>query len=167
MSATLHGYWGTEKTVLVGSLTVSGANTVAVAFGGPVAVKRLILVTTTALTTADSKLTIGVRDATGDTNSSNHSAYTATFSGSAANDVKEILLGVPDTAAVATGSDGLDVHSATPILLQVSSKQEIHITSDGGSDAGAVVIYAQVQELGFHTGASNTNTSVRLVREAV
>ncbi len=166
MGSTLHGYWGKEKTVLVGSLTVSGANTVTVGFGGPVEVKRLILLTTTALTTADSKLTVGVRDLD-DGNSTSHSAYTATFTSSAIDDVKEILLAVPDTAAVATGSDGLDVHSATPVLLAVRSNQEIFITSDGGSDAGAVVIWAQVQELGFHTGAANTGTSVRLVREDV
>ena len=166
MAATLHGFWGKEKTVLVGSLTVSGSNTVAIAFGGPVAVKRLILVTTTALPVADSKLTVGARKQD-DTSSTDHSAYTATFSGSAINDVKEILLGVPDTAADATGSDSLDVFSATPVLLEIDSSQEIHITSDGGSTAGAVVIYAQVQELGFHTGAANTNTSVLLVREDV
>lgn len=166
MAATLHGYWGKEKTVLVGSLVVSGSNTVAVAFGGPVAVKRLILVTTTALTDADSKLIIGVRDSTNDTNSTNHSAYTATYTASAVNDVKEVLLGVPDTAAV-EAVDGLDTHAATPVLLEVGSQQEIFILSDGGSTAGAVVIYAQVQELGFHTGAANTGTSVRLAREDV
>ncbi len=166
MAATLHGFWGKEKTVLLGTLVVSGANTATQVFGGPVEVKRLILLTTTALTSANSKLTIGVRDID-DGNSTNHSAYTATYSGSAIDDVKEILLAVPDTAAVTSGSDGLDVHNATPVLLAVRSNQEIFVTSDGGSTAGAVNIWAQVQELGFHTGAANTGTSVRLVREDV
>ena len=163
MGATLHGYWGATKTILVGNLDASGSNTVSLAFGQPVDVKRLILVNTIPHTSANAKLTIGVRDRD-DTPSVNHTAYTLVQSGSAAGDVFTIEVGVPDTAADATGSDSLDVFSATPVLLAIDTDEELFITSDGGGNAGSYDIYAQVQELGFHLGAANTNVATALTR---
>ena len=166
MGSTLHGYWGATKTMLVGTLDASGGNTVSLAFGQPVDVKRLILVNTIPHTSANAKLTVGVRDED-NTPSTNHTAYTMVQSGSAAGDVFVIELGVPDTAAVTSGSDGLDVFNATPILLAIDSNEELFVTSDAGGTAGIYDVYAQVQELGFHIGAANTGTSVQLVREDV
>ncbi len=163
MGSTLHGFWGAYKTMLVGTLDASGANTVVLAFGQPVAVKRFILVNTIAHTSANAKLTVGVRDRD-DSPTANHSAYTLVQSGSAAGDVFTIELAVPDTAAVTSGSDSLDVHNATPVLLEIDTDEELFITSDGGGDAGSYDIYAQVQELGFHLGAANTNTATALTR---
>ncbi len=165
MATSHRGYWGAYKFAKVGSLVVSGANTVTLDFGQPVDVKRLVLVTTTAVTVANAKLTVGKRKLD-NTGSSNHSAYTMTFTGSAINDVKEILLGVPDTAAV-VAVDGLDTHAATPVLLELAANEEVFITSDAGATAGACDIYAQVQEQGFHQPSTRTGPAVTLVREAV
>ncbi len=165
MGSTFHGYWGAYKTMIVGTLDASGANTISLAFGQPVDVKRLILVNTIAHTSANAKLTVGVRDRD-DSPTASHSAYTLVQSGSAAGDVFTIELAVPDTAAV-VAVDGLDTHAATPITLAIDTDEELFITSDGGGNAGSYDIYAQVQELGFHVGAANTNTSTSLTREAV
>ena len=166
MGSTFHGFWGAYKVMSVGNLDAAETVTVSLAFGQPVAVKRLIFVTTEVATVADAKLTVGVRDRD-DSPSVNHTAYTMPFSGSALGDVFVAELAEPDTAADATGSDSLDVFSATPILLEIDVDEELFITSDGGGNAGKYDVYAQVQELGFHIGAANTNTSVQLVREDV
>ena len=162
MSFNFPGYWGKEKTMLVGTLDASGSNTVSLAFGQPVEVKRLILVNTVVHTVANAKLTVGVRDRD-DSPTADHRAYTLVQSGSAKGDVFTIELGPPDTAAT-VAVDGLDTHAATPILLAIDTDEELFITSDGGGDAGSYDIYAQVQELGFHVGAANTNTSSSLTR---
>ncbi len=167
MAATLHGFWGATKTVSVGSMDAAESNTLTLEFGQPVAVKRLIWVTTQAQTVADAKITIGTRDADGSSNSVSHSAYTLPNSGSALGDVQTMELAVPDTAADATGSDSLDVFSATPVLLEVTVDRQLFVTTDAGGDAGIYDVYVQVQELGFHLGAANTNTATALTREAV
>ena len=164
MGSTFHGFWGAYKVMSVGSLDAAEATTVSLAFGQPVAVKRIILVNTEVHTSANSKITIGVRDRD-DTPTANHSAYTLPFAGSALGDVFTLEVAEPDTAADATGSDGLDVFSATPILLEIDVHEELFVTTDAGGDAGIYDVYAQVQELGFHVGAANTNTSVQLARE--
>jgi hypothetical protein len=165
MGSSYRGYWGAYKTESLGNLVVSGANTVALAFGQPVDVKRLILVTTVAVTVANAKLTIGVRKRD-DTSSVSHSAYTVPFTGSAINDVQYIELPEPDTAAV-VAVDGLDTHAATPNILEIDSDEELFVTSDGGATAGACDIYAMVQEQGFQPASARSGTAVKLVRVAV
>ena len=165
MGSTLHGYWGAYKVRSVGSLDAAESSTVSLAFGQPVDVKRVILVNTEVHTSANSKLTIGVRDRD-DSPSADHSAYTLPFAGSALGDVFTLEVGEPDTDAV-VAVDDLDTHAATPILLAIDVDEEFFITSDAGGDAGIYDVYVQVQELGFHVGAANTNTSVQLAREAV
>ncbi len=166
MAATLHGFWGAYKVMSVGSLDAAESSTISLAFGQPVAVKRLIFVNTEVAAGANHKITVGVRDRD-DTPSADHSAYTLPFAGSALGDVFVAELAEPDTAAVTSGSDGLDVFNATPILLAIDSNEELFVTSDAGGTAGIYDVYAQVQELGFHIGAANTGTSVQLVREDV
>ncbi len=166
MGSILHGYWGAYKTVPIGSIDAAETNTTAYQFGQPVDVKRIILVCTEAHTAANAKLTIGSRDVDGSSNSVSHSAYTVVQSGSAIGDVLVIELAEPDTAAV-VAVDGLDTHAATPTTLLVASHRELFVLTDAGGDAGIYDLYAQVQELGFHIGAANTNTSVQLAREAV
>ncbi len=165
MGSTLHGYWGAYKTIPIGSIDASESNTTAFQFGQPVDVKRIIFVTTQAQTVADAKITVGVRDLDGSPSES-HSAYTLAFTGSAIGDVQTAELAVPDTAAV-VAVDGLDTHAATPITLAVDSDRELFILTDAGGDAGIYDLYAQVQELGFHLGAANTNVATALTREAV
>jgi hypothetical protein len=138
------GYWGKYDCEDVGSLTISGANTVVWAPGVPVDVKRLVFVVTTATTVATSLLTVGKRNVD-DTSSVVHDTYT--FPIAAINGVYEALLGEPDTAA-ATGLDGSEVHTAAPLLLEIEPGEELFITSDGGATAGVVECYVQYQRQG-------------------
>ena len=164
MGYTLHGFWGAYKVMSVGNLDAAETTTVSLAFGQPVAVKRLIFVNTEVHTAANSKITVGVRDRD-DSPSTNHTAYTIVQSGSALGDVFVAELAEPDTAAVVV--DGDDTHAATPTLLFIDVNEELFVKSDGGGDAGKYDVYCQVQELGFHLGAPDTNDSVQMTRVAV
>ena len=168
MGSTLHGYWGAYKVVSMGELDAAETTTVTFKFGQPVDVKRLILVNTEVHTAANSKVTVGVRDADGSSNSVSHSAYTIVQSGSALGDVFVIELGVPDTAAV-VAVDGLDTHAATPVVLEIDVDRQLFLVSDGGGDAGKYDVYAQVQEQGFHVFSDRTGagTTTALTRVAV
>ena len=99
MSFNFPGYWGDTKTMLVGTLDASGSNTVSLAFGQPVEVKRLILVNTVVHTVANAKLTVGVRDRD-DSPTADPSAYTLVPSGSAKAAGFPLDLGPPDPAPV-------------------------------------------------------------------
>lgn len=143
-----HGYWGKEIVLEVGDLDVSGSNEVSIAFGRPVDVKRVIMVTTTALTAADAELTVGWRKVD-DTGSEDHSTWTLVQEDSALNDVSEILLAESKADdAGTTGVDDSTVHTAGDDLIHVDSDEEFFIESDGGPDAGDVKVFVQVQEKG-------------------
>jgi len=165
MSTSHRGYWGAYKVALVGTLTTTGTTKAVLSFGQPVDVKRFILVTTTAVTIADGKITVG-KQGIGAVAPSSHSAYTLPFTGSAVLDVKEILVGVPDTAAV-VAVDGLDTHAATPNLLEIDVDEELFIVSDGVPTAGIVEVWVQVQERGFHLADARTGPAVALVRGVI
>lgn len=146
-----YGYWGKNFVENAGALDMVGAaSEVVMPVGRPVDIKRIILVTNTAVD-ADVVLTIGKRNVD-DTASETHSEYTFTSADSGAlNDVSAILVAVPDeTATVAV--DGLDVHTADPELLFVDPGEEFFITGDGGATTGEVQVFVQYQEQG-NTGS--------------
>ena len=135
------------ETKAVGSLTVSGANTVALEVGRPVYVKRVVLVTKTALTGADATLTLGKRKADG-TGAAQHSQFTLPYANSAVNDVSFYNVGEP-SATPTTGVDGSTVYSSAPDLLRVDPGEEVYVTADGSPTAGVVEVYVETIPLGF------------------
>jgi len=152
-------FWGKTDVKEVGDLTVSGANTVVKPFGRPVDLIRLIFVTTTAITVANATITIGKRKVD-DTGVVQHSQWTLPFTGSALNDVHEILPAESLAGAVGTtGVDGSTVHTAGNDFLQVNADEELYVTSDGGPTAGAVKVFAMIQEHGV-TGGRYTATKL-------
>lgn len=143
-------YWTKALFANAGTLDASGANTVAFAPGEAIDVKRLILVTTVAHTTANATITVAVRDVDNG-NSTTIGTFVLPFSGSAADDVQYVELGKPATTGT-VASDGSTVYSSVDPggLIEVLPGQEIALTSDGGGDAGSYAVYVEYMPKGFN-----------------
>ena len=142
----------------MGTLDTSGANTLDWVPGNPVDVKRILLVVTTAMTTADPTLTIGVRDADLGTNSETYATAVIPYASGA--DGAQFYIDFPArTSAVSAGSDGpytdqVDKSAAivyrTTEPLHIDFGQELFITSNGGGDAGVSAVYVEYLKQGFN-----------------
>lgn len=153
-------YFNQAEWASVGSLDTSGTNTVDWIPGGPVDVKRILLVVTTAMTAANATLTIGKRDADLATNSESYATAVIPFASGA--DGAQFVIDFPaKTAAVTAGSDGpytdqkdksaAVVYSSEPGLLHIDFGQELFVTSDGGGDAGVSAVYVEYMKQGLNS----------------
>lgn len=146
-------FWTKDAYHKLGSLTISGANTVVWDPAERVKVKRVILMVTTAQANASAEVTVGVRDKD-DGNSSAHSAFTFPTGGAADTvyyyDVSANPDADGDAISGAPGIGGARVYDADPDLLEVLPGQEFFATSDGGGDNGVVDVYVQYQSMGFN-----------------
>lgn len=142
-------YWTKDVQYNAGTLDASGANAIVFAPGRPVDVKRIVVVTTVAQTTADAVISVAVRDVDNG-NSTAIGTFTLPFTGSAADDVKYVELGKPLTTGT-TASDGSLVYKGHtpggPVRVDVG--QEMSLTSNGGGDAGTYQVYFEYLDQGF------------------
>lgn len=136
-----------DEIANVGAATISGTTAVTWAPGRPADVRRLILVTTTAVTVADATLTVSVRDVD-DGNSTSYGTFVVPFTGSAADDVQYVDLVTTDTDGSTSAIDGSLVYTAGG-MIEVNPGQELVVVSDGGATAGVVQVYVEYQDLGF------------------
>lgn len=139
-----------DKITEVGvSLDASGANTaIVMAPGRRAYVRRLILVTSIAQTSALATLTVGVRNVD-DTTSTTYGTFTVPLTGSALNDVAICDLATgPTTYTTAVDSSSTLAGGA---MIRVKPGQEMFVTSDGGGNAGTYIIYAEYYDDAFVT----------------
>ncbi len=151
-------YFNQAEWAYMGTLDTSGANTLDWVPGGPVDVKRILLVVTTAMTTASPVLTIGKRDADLATNSETYATVTVTYTLGA--DGAQFVIDFPaKTAAETAGSDGPFIDQTdrsaavvyrTPGLLHIDFGQELFITSAGEGDAGVSAVYVEYMKQGLN-----------------
>lgn len=134
-------FYDKNQTEHLGTLTVSGTTAVTRSWPMGIHVKRILLVTTTALTTADAEIAVSV-------DSTEVKAFDMVQSGSAIGDVS---YGNMDTGASTTdpASDGSKVVEGGT-LQYVAPGEEVEIVSDGGPDAGAVELYIEYIPDGFN-----------------
>lgn len=144
-------YYDKARTDSMGTLTVSGTTALTWAPGQVADVKRIVFVTTTALTVADSVITVAVRDVD-DGNSTTIGTFTMVQSGSATDDVSYANIGNQGTGPT-TASDGSTVYEGGDGVVEVLPGQELVLTSDGGSTAGAVEAYVEYIPGGFNEEA--------------
>lgn len=140
-------YMTKDDIVNLGTLDVSGANSIVFAPGRPVDVARLIFVTTVAKTVATSAITVGVRNVD-DTSSVTKGSFTMPLS--AINTVKAVPLVKPATTP-GTGSDGSVTNKGYSPggFLQVNPGQELFITSGGAGTGGTFQVYVEYKDQGF------------------
>lgn len=132
-------YYEKARTVQVGSLTLSGANTVAWQPGEPVDIRRVVFVVTTAASGSNATLTIGSRKADG-SNAVQHSQFVFATASGAVNSVHYYVVGeATDTGTTAV--DGSTTYAAAPGLLEIDPGEEVYISSNGAPTAGVVDVY--------------------------
>jgi hypothetical protein len=143
-------FFTNAKFADLSTLDASGANAVQFNPGERAKVKRVILVTTVAQTTADATITVVVRDRDNG-NSTTIGTFTLPFTGSATDDVQYAEFGNP-SATADTGVDGSSVYSSVSPggLIEVDPGQEMVFTSDGGGDAGTYHVYVEYIPEGFN-----------------
>lgn len=143
-----------ERSIVAdaGSLDLSGANTVAWSPGMQAQVKRVIFVTTTALTSANATVTVAVRKVD-NTSSTTVGSFVAVQSGSALNDVSHAEISERQPAST-TEVDGSTYIGPSPGMIEVDPDEEIAFTSNGGPDAGAVEVYVEYVPISFDPQAS-------------
>lgn len=136
-------YWDYNRIDPAGGVnTVSGTTPTSFVAGGPVDLKRIIGVVTTAVTVADAVVTVALNgDAIG--------TITVPFSDSAIGDAFETanFVGIP--AVVNPAVDGSSVNGPTSGVLRLNPGDILSFTSDGGATAGAVQFFVEYQALGF------------------
>jgi hypothetical protein len=146
-------YFDKDRVDSVGALTDGG--TLEWGVGQVVDVKRLILVTTTAYTVANDTVTVSVRDVDNG-NSVTIGTFVITFAGSAADDVRFVNLGEPETAGSISPIDGSLIFDNEPGgLLRINPGQELVIVDGGQQTAGASALYVEYIPGGFQEYADS------------
>lgn len=139
-------YWDYNRIDFAGANTVSGANTTVLQPGGPIDVKRVVAVVTTATTVAPAVISFGVRDADGG-NSVTMGSFAIPVS--AADAVIQAEVADQGAGNTSTGADGSAVNGEPWGIIQVNPGQEFFLTSDAGATAGAVDFYVEYIVQGF------------------
>lgn len=153
-------YFDKDRIDSAGALTDGG--TLEWAVGQVVDVKRLILVTTTAYTVADTTVTVSVRDVDNG-NSTTIGTFVIPFTGSAADDVKFVNVGEPETTGSVSAIDGSLVFSNEPGgLLRINPGQELAIVDGGTQTAGASAVYVEYIPGGFQEYADSDYSPAEL-----
>ena len=144
-------YWGLTKVDQIGSLDFSAANAVALAFGQPADVKRIVASITVATTgAAGSVITVQkIPLASGTASPVTLGTFTIP-TGVAAGTELEVLPGKANAAQVAiSGAPGIGgqyTNDAKPDELEFDTGNQIRLLSDGGGDAGTAIFWVEYQE---------------------
>lgn len=138
-----------DKMENLGTLDASGANTIVFAPGRPAVVRKVVLITTVAHTTANATITVALRDVDNG-NSVTKGTFVLPFTGSVTDDVAFVEIGKPNTTGSA-GVDGSTIYKGYEPGggIRVEPGQELAFTSDGGGDAGTYQVYVEYIDEGF------------------
>jgi hypothetical protein len=147
----MSAFWTDDAVLEIGTLTHTGTTAITKSFGRKVKIKRLILVTTTAVTVADDTVTVGKRKVDNTAVSpASVGTFVVPFTGSALNDVKYVELAEPSTS-VASGTVGDQIGRTASVIyksvpgdyLSIDPDEELYVTPGGTSSAGVNQVWAE------------------------